>query len=259
MARTREQWNAVIDDYAILAGLSTSAVADWKLLRDTVVTIAMWFEINIFSLFKADIDDTLNRKQFGTLPWYVEMCKEFQSGDSLAVVNGIVGYDPIDATHRIVTQASAKELDGTVVLKVAKTVNGDIAALSGGELSDFKNYAHARRSPGVKTNIYSYPPNLVKYTGSYLFDTLYDNEDVDELVMQAITAFRDNFRFDATLYMSELQADIKNVAGVVDVNIEASVWDAANALWMPIQGHADLDAGYFNWDNASGLTPNPAP
>jgi hypothetical protein len=153
MTRTREQWNAEIDAYAAVAGLSASAVADWKVLRDLCVSIAMFFEV-ILDLFKNDVNDVLNRKQFGSLFWYVQISKEFQSGDSLSVVDGIVGYDPVNETHRIVTQASAKETpDGVLVLKVAKTVANILTPLSGGELSDFKDYIHERRSPGVKTTI----------------------------------------------------------------------------------------------------------
>jgi hypothetical protein len=259
MTRTREQWNAEIDAYAAVAGLSASAVADWKVLRDLCVSIAMFFEV-ILDLFKNDVNDVLNRKQFGSLFWYVQISKEFQSGDSLSVVDGIVGYDPVNETHRIVTQASAKETpDGVLVLKVAKTVANILTPLSGGELSDFKDYIHERRSPGVKTTIDSLPPDLVKYSGDYLYDTLYDNAQVDAAVQDAILSFRNNFRFDAVFYVSELIAVISNVPGVVSVNVSVSQWDVQNAAWLPFTNSAELTAGYFNWDNTSSLTPNPAP
>lgn len=256
--RTRAEWNVVIDDYAAAAGLSASAVADWKVLRDLVVSIAMVFE-NIFDLFKSDVESTLNLKQFGTLQWYRAICFEWQSGDSLTVVNGIVGYDPVDVTHRVVTQASAREVDGVVVLKVAKTTGGNLAALSGGELGDFKDYIHARRSPGVKTNITSGDPNGVRYTGTYLYDTLYDNDAVDAAVQAALVGFRDGFRFDAVLYVSELVAAVSVVPGVVDVVLVVEVYDDVNAVWVAVVGSAELSAGYFNWDNASALVASPAP
>jgi len=259
MPRTREQWNAEIDAYAAVAGLSASAVADWKILRDLCISIAMLFE-TILDLFKSDVNDTLSKKQFGTLFWYVEVSKEFQSGDSLSVVDGIVAYDPIDASHRIVTQASAKESDdGTLTLKVAKTVAGDLAPLSTTELSGFKDYIHERRSPGVKTTIDSLPADRVKYSGEYLYDTLYDKDDVDDAVQVAIKSFRDTFRFDAIFYISEFVTAVSNVPGVVSVTTSVDVWNTLNLTWVPVVVSAELPAGYFNWDNTSSLQANPAP
>lgn len=258
MARTRDQWNTDIDAYAAVMGLSTSAVAEWKLLRDLCVSIAMFFE-NIFELFKSDVDDTLNKKQFGSLFWYIATAKEFQEGDNLSVSNGIVGYDPVDITHRIITQASAREtVDGIVLLKVAKTANGDLVALSNTELDDFKSYMAARRSPGVKLDINSKDPDLVKYIVHALYDPLYDKDTVDTGLMTALLSFRDNFRFDAVFYTSELIQRLSEVAGVVSIDLDAFLWDNQALTFNPIGVSEILPSGYFNWSNSSSLSNAPA-
>lgn len=254
MARTREEWNAEIDAYAAVAGLSASASAAWKVLRDLCVSIAMFFE-TILSLFQSDVDDTLTLKQFGSLYWYVVISKAFQEGDDLTVVNGIVGYDPVDETHRIVTQASAKEGDdGVLALKVAKTVSGSLVKLSSGELDDFKAYMQARKSPGVKLNINSKDPDSVKYIIAALYDPLYDNDNVQAGLDAALLDFRDNFRFDATLYMSELVAALSAVPGVVSVDVQLWVWDTLTLSYVPVVLSTELGAGYFNWSNSSSLS-----
>lgn len=258
MARTRDEWNADIDAYATAAGLSASAVAAWKSLRDLCVSIAMFFE-SILELLQGDVDDTLSLKQFGTIYWYVAVAKEFQEGDDLVVTNGIVGYDPVDATHCIVTQASAKEGDdGVVALKVAKTVGASLAALSSGELDDFKAYMKARKSPGVKLNINSNDPDSVKYVIQALYDPLYDNNNVEDGLYAALDAFRDSFRFDATLYVSEVVAALSAVAGVVSVDVQLWVWDTLTLSYVPVSVSTELAAGYFNWSNSSSLGLNVA-
>lgn len=253
MARTRVEWNAEIDAYAAVVGLSSSAVADWKVLRDLCVSIAMGVE-GVLDLFKTDVDYELSTKQFGTLLWYVAISKLFQSGDSLVVDNGIVKYDPVDVTHYIVTQASAKETeDGVLVLKVAKTVGTSLAALDSGELDDFKNYIKARRAPGVRMNITSGAPNVVKYSAQVLFDPLHDNDEVLAGLNAALLAFRDGFRFDAVLYVSELVAVLSDVPGVVSVDLGVSWLNPDTVTYEPVGVSVELPSGYFNWSNASVL------
>ncbi len=255
MARTRTEWNSEIDTYAAAAGLSNSAVAAWKVLRDLCVSIAMFFE-SILELFKTDVNDTLTLKQFGTLYWYVSVAKEFQEGDDLSVVNGIVGYETENEDHRIVSQASAKESeDGVLALKVAKTVGTELAALSTAELDDFRAYMAARKSPGVRLNISSSPPDTVKYIINVLYDPLYDYDNVESGLNAALGAFRDNFRFDATLYESELVAALSAVSGVVSLDVQLWVWDTLTLGYLPITVSAELGAGYFNWSNSSSLVP----
>lgn len=253
MARTRTEWNAEIDAYAAVVGLSSSAVAEWKVLRDLCVSIAMFFE-TILELFKSDVDDTLSLKQFGSLYWYVVMAKEFQEGDDLVVNDGIVGYDPVDETHRIVTQASARETEeGYLVLKVAKTVSENLVALSSGELDDFKAYIAARKSPGVKVDVYSEAPDTVKYIIAAKYDPLYDNDNVLAGLDGALASFRNNFRFDAVLYVSELVTALSEVPGILSIDLRVWLWDTAAVTYKEIIVNGDLPAGYFNWSNSSSL------
>lgn len=255
--RTREQWNTEIDAYAGVAGLSLSAVAAWKLLRDLCVSIAMFFE-GILDIFRKDVDHQLATKQFGALYWYVAMAKEFQEGDSLTVDNGIVKYDPVNETHRIVTQASARETtDGILVLKVAKTVAGELEALSSTELGDFRNYVAARRSPGVRMSIASIAPDIVKYAIYARFDPLYDHDEVENGLETALLYFRDNFRFDAVLYVSELVAALSDVPGVISIDLSLCLWNTETLAFDAISVSKELPAGYFNWNNTNILSVLP--
>jgi hypothetical protein len=255
MARTREQWNSEINAWATTAGYSPSAVAEWKFLRDLVVSIAILIE-GIFEMFKKDVEDTLAKKQPGTIFQYVDVAKEFQFGDNLTVINGKPQYVPVDISHRIITHASAREsgTDNILFIKVAKTVANVLTALSGGELSAFQVYMEAKRAPGTYLNVSSQAPDLVKYTLTGSFDPLYTQANIQSGVDGALQAFRDTFRFDGVFYVSELIEILNAVPGFV-LNTWVIEWfDTTNAVWVTFNNSQALDAGYFNWDGGSGIS-----
>lgn len=251
MARTREQWNDLVTGYA--TGWSSSAVAEWKLLRDMAVTIAIFFE-GILEFFKADVENTLANKQAGTLPWIASKMKEFQNGDSLTVTQeGIVKYAVTDVSKRIITQVSVSENEiGTVVIKLAKTSGGLKTKLTNEELSAARNYAEAILSPGVERSISSLDANVVTYHLTAYFDPAYDATALNTTLQQTFMNFRDHFDFGGTFVKSQLEKELSSVPGIRDIQltIDMNLGESVPATKVT------LPSGYFNWDAGSTITMN---
>ena len=110
--KSRQYWEGVVDAEGVLKGLSPSAVAEWKLFRDTGIAIAMASE-SIQVINKTDVETNNDNKQYGTIPWWIAIAKEFQNGDSWIVdENGRGKYELIDPAKQIVKYVSAIEESG---------------------------------------------------------------------------------------------------------------------------------------------------
>ena len=261
MARTRTQWETIIA--GALPAASTSSVAEWKLFRDMVITITMLFE-SILEIFKSDVTAYIDGKQPGSVQWYRSICLQFQNGDSLQVVNGIVGYATINPANQIIKLVSVKEKDEEVLsIKVCKQVSGVNTALSGGELTNFKNYIKARKFPGTKTAVYSNSSDTVAWQLTGTYDPMVDYTTLCNNIYAALAAFMDSLSFeDGMLYYSKLYDAINDVTGMLSVNLTVNLSLSDGTSVSGFTGAIELPAGYFNYDSLSSsniisLTPAP--
>lgn len=265
MARTRAQWEALIESNEILASLTGSAVAEWLEIRRFVITIAMAIEY-ITDMFKADVNDTIYKSKVGLITWWPFMIKQFQYGDSLTVINGVPQYTVIDATKQIVTHVAVNEiipssdLPGAMIvleIKVAKTVAGLLAQLDNTELTALKVYAKQRRPPGVSINIISRPADSVKHTTTIKYDGAYSLTDIQTAVDAALLDFRDNYvQFeDGMFYKSQLIARLRDIPGVISVVtiIDMSLNSGTQTVTNLVEEQV-LPAGYFVWDATSSTS-----
>ncbi|MEG1464808.1 MAG: hypothetical protein RSC11_07920, partial [Mucinivorans sp.] len=91
----------------LLAGhptLSTSAVAEWRLLTWVVAVAIHTFEV-VLDMFRAQIDAVADKITPGTVRWYVEQCKRFQNGHELKFdpQTAQLYYEHDDPSARIVS------------------------------------------------------------------------------------------------------------------------------------------------------------
>lgn len=259
MAKTREEWNALIEAEATAAGLSASTVADWLLLRDLVVYIAMIFE-KILELFIQDVEYALANKHAGTLRQLPAIIRAFQLGHDLVVdANGKMGYAEIDEEAQIITQVSVKKTKGQVIIKVAKTVDDVTVQLEASELAELQDYLDEYIACGVDWTLNSLPNDTVKYILDIEFDTLYNRTVLLENVADALEAFRLSFPFNAVFYKSQLIAAIRAVPGVVSVvlRIDMTLDDGATTI-TDLAEKQELPAGYFLYDEDSTITATAA-
>ena len=248
--RTRADWEAIITSSAASNGLtlSSSSVAEWKLWRDLIITIAMVLD-GIYSIFTKETSEYLAKEQHGGLYWYGKIAKEFQYGDSLIVNDGILGYSPVNTAHQIVTQVSVKEIDDEVlVMKVAKTVSGVFTPLASGEFTSFSSYISKRKLPGTKINLHTLAGDLVYLDGQLYYDPLVDPSTLQTELFNALDVFRVNFGFDDILFRSALIEVLMSVPGIVGIGV-MDIFVGGNYL----DTYMELPSGYFNIDNSSLL------
>lgn len=240
--------------------MSGSAAAEWLLLRDLVVTIAMFFEA-IIELFKSDVDNALATKQPGSLPWYPVMISEFQYGHTLLVDDeGRLYYETIDEAARIITQRAIKEEDdGFLRIKVAKEDAGETVQLTLDERNAFNDYLEARMPPGVSYSATSLPADEVKYTMTIKYDALYNKTSLLAAVDVVLDEFRTGIAFPAIFYKSQLIAAVRAVPGVVSVVVQIDmVLDNGTVTVTNLPEERELPAGYFIWDATSTITATAA-
>jgi hypothetical protein len=253
--RTRAQWETEINGSATTNGLtlSSSGTAEWKLWRDLTITIAMFLE-GIFSIFKSEVDNHLAQEQHGGIYWYGQIAKEFQYGDSLTVVDGIVQYVPVNVSHRLVTQVSVKEVnDDVLVMKVAKG-SGSIVKLTGPEFTAFKSYITKRKLPGTKINMYTLDGNSLYIDNQIFYDPLVDPANLQTEIFAALDEFAANFEFDDMLYRSAIVAVIMGVPGVVGMSYLGLEID-----YVSFGDYVELSSGYFTIDPLSTFSLSIAP
>ena len=258
MARTRTDWNNLIDTAALANGisLSTSGSAEWKLWRDLIVTIAMLLE-GIWLLFAKETDNYISSKQHGSLYWYAKTAKEFQYGDSLTIVDGIPSYVPVVPANRIVGIACVREVDEELtVLKVAANSGGSYVALTAPQLTAFKSYFVKRGIPGSKLNIFTANGDTLYLDGVFYYDPLVDPSNIETNMFAQLEVLKANFNStsDDILYRSSIVNAILNVPGIVaigtlDLQLNGDSFDVS----------VELPAGYFNVDPSSVFVIEPAP
>ena len=259
--KTRADWEAAVQAQITPLGLSSSAVADWKLLRDMIITLAMLLEA-IWLIFKGEVTDALENKQPGGLYWYKDVSKDYQHSDSLQVVNGVVGYAVIDPAKQIVTQVSAKEILGDVLaLKVAKTNSGTglNEPLSATELAGFRSYINARRLPGTRINAVSLSPDTVAYQIQVFHRAGFAPATLQTDCTAALNAMRASAPFDGLLWESDFVDVLKNVAGVAGVNVVSIAVTPSGGTTTLLQTSAELQAGYYVFSVGSSLLITAAP
>lgn len=258
MARTRAEWNAEVDSEAAIQGLSASAEAEWRGLRDLVITLVMLIEA-IINFFKTDIDNALATKQPGSITWYPLMIKEFQYGYTLSKSDtGLLYYETIDTAAQIITQVAAKEGDdGFIRFKVAKEVAGETVQLTMDERNALSDYLDVRMPPGVEYTATSLPADIAKYIMTIKYNTLYNKTALLASVEVALDEFRKNIYFpEAIFYKSQLIAAVKAVPGVVSVVVQVDmVLDDGDTIITNLAEEQELPAGYFVWDDSSTITP----
>lgn len=256
MAKTRAEWNTIIANNVAIVDLSESTAAEWLMFRNMVVTVAMVLE-TIFELFQTEVNEALASKQPWSLPSWPALVKSFQYGDDLVVTDGVVAYAEVDTDAQIVTQASVKETeDGILQIKVAKDdVDGTKIQLTNAELTALTNYIKSRRPPGVAVSVMSNPADVVKYTLTVRYDSGYNKATVQENIVAALDEYRNDLPFNAVFYKSKVIDIVHNVAGVrsvvvrIDMTLKGGTETVSNLSELK-----ELPAGYFNWDDTSGIT-----
>lgn len=244
---------------------STSAFAEWK-LWSAIFAKAIWIFEGIMDAFKEQIQETITAKQPGTFEWYYEKILEFQGttdelgtcqGDNLVVKNGLLEYETVDETRRIVTKASLSAASSVLSVKAAKdsTTPGDFQELTASEKLAFGLYLDNIKYPGTEITVISLAPDKIKYSLQIVYDPAYTTTTIQANVEAALLTYRASLGFAARVYPAKIVEAITKCTGVVSVKINLiQGWSVTSGVFDDIDLTYDLVAGYFNWDVASVMT-----
>lgn len=248
-------YNEAITDVDLALTNSPSNTALWNLWADLFAYIS-WMLHSIWTIYEQRLKTAALAAIPHTAYWYSLKAKEFQLGDNLDATEGIVVYPVIDVLKQIVTASAVKEINGSLVLKVAKGTT-TLEPLSTSELAAFQGYINAVRDAGVNILIVSQNPDLLKVEIAIYYNPIIPIATLTANVEAAVNSYINNLPFDGVFRRTKLIDAIQIVEGVVDVKItvcEASTNYIVTPNFVPIDVFYETVAGYMNIDSNFPLT-----
>lgn len=259
MARTVKE---IQDSIAValherFANLSTSAVAEWRLIAYVAAVAINTFEV-IMDRFRIEMEDKTMQITPGTIRWYAEMCRRFQNGHSLKFdpVTAMYYYPTNDPTARIASIVAIADRNAQLSIKVAKlNAEGAVKPFTSDELQNFTGYIETIHVVGTKYAIISTTPDLVRYNIEVFYDPIQPKTTMESRVKEALESFKSSIGFDGTLYSQQLIDAVLHCDGVLTVNtISLKRKGATEADFTAVGPWSELHSGYFDYDKDCALT-----
>ena len=252
---------------------STSKVAIWR-LKFWVIAVAIFIHESLFDQHVTEVEDRAKEITPGVTPWYVSEAKDFQLGDEFVFNEDTRVFEYEDTTSaeaiakQIIEQASARDVNTVVTLKVAKDDgSGGLEKLTASEKTAFEAYLTQFKIAGTKTFVISDDPDLLKLAYTIQFDPLVLKvdgtliEDATSPVQEAIDAYIEGLPFDSTFRVQDLTDAIQSARGVVNAvaDVVATKFAALtfeDILAVPTQDNLP-NAGYYATDPSPIIIATP--
>jgi hypothetical protein len=273
MARTvNEIYTSIItakESESDLSGLtSDSNRAIWRLWAFITASCIAIFE-QIMDVYVSTIETFVSKSPSASTLWIQDKMFKFQydatNPQIVQLVDLAPQYPVVDATKRIITACSVTSgISNVVNVKIAKS--NPYEALTSPELSAAQSYINTIGIAGITYTCISldadkiYIDAEVYYTGQY-------SAIIQDSVITALNDYLQTLsltNFDGSIKMSDLEAVIRNVAGVTDVvmnNVKAREDAVVFALGTDlilnntlIQKSYASKAGYIVQETTSGQT-----
>lgn len=261
--RIVELYNEIVEEViadSTLADLnSPSNVAIWR-SWSFITAMNIWMHEFNWIRYRVHLEDAVRFAQSHNTFWYHQRALEYQHGDSVTVVNGVVKYDPIVPANRIIAAASVTENNGNLTIKVATEVGGVLTALSGPELTGFSDYVNAFQDAGVVINKVSQNPDVLRFVGDIYYDPSKTSLGTFQPALEAaVTAYVQSLDFQGQFRRIHLVDAMQAVTGFVDVkfnDLAASIAYVSSPQFTAIDLSYNAVAGYMNIDGNYPLADN---
>ncbi len=209
--------NSVLDDHQTLLNdlTSTSKVAIWRLFM-WIISVAIWIHETLWDLFRKEVEDKIDNDRTHVAKWYQKQSLKFQYGDELVWKDNLFQYETYNEEKLIVKHAAVEERNGFVIIKVATEKNGEKRKLDyepdTNHVQAFKHYWEKHKDAGVRINVISANPDLLKLKYKIHYDpmvmkpdgTLISNPD-SRPVDDAINAYLDHLEFDGYFNLTKCE------------------------------------------------------
>lgn len=246
MARTENE--IILEMGPLPDGLADAPNTELSGWRKTAAKVVRMFEL-LFENFEKKIDGTLSAKQYGSRNWYKITAMAFQLGDTLLIdENGAQYYELIDPEKQIIAQCSVTSSPGTIRLKVAKSVDGNLTYLTNEELQEFTQYMLGRMPFGIDLVVVSGAADHISISADvYVSDTVSPSEAMQQ-ISSSLIAYRDSISFEGLVVISDVYAALSGSDSVVSCNVKSLKWKAPE--WSDLYTEIiqqEMYAGYFNY------------
>lgn len=238
---------------------STSKTAIWRQIA-YVVAASIWAMEKLFDAMKVEVSTELDTRQTHNLYWYANVAKAFQFGYSLPPDGD--SYEVIDDAAQIVTQASVTDTNGTLIMKIAKELNGALVPLSDLEFVPFQQYIFRRKDAGVKIAFINTVGDDLRLVMNIFYDPLVLDQNgillsdgVTEPAKVTIRNFIRNLPFDGEFIPAHLVDALQATEGIDIPDILTCDTKYATNDWQGVNGKVVPNAGYLNISD-SNLTLN---
>jgi hypothetical protein len=146
----------------------------------------------------------------------------------------------------------------TLVIKIAKIVSDVITKLTDDEMLAFSDYMKLIKIVGTHLQLVSNDADVILYTITVVYNPEVPQTTVQANILAALDAFKSNYGFDPTFYRSSFEDAVKSAAGVVAVGVTTLTGTPNGGSPTAITLGYELQAGYFNYDETSSITLQPA-
>ncbi len=180
-------------------------------------------------------------------------------------------YLVVDSSLRIITACAVlSNVSNEVIVKVAKTVTGSLAALDSDQLTAAQAYINTCGDAGVQYQVQSKDPDRIMIQADIYYSGQYSS--ISANVITSLVSFLQNLsltNFDGAIRLTDIESTIKSVSGVTDVvlkNVKARGSDTSfnsgvylvsnkttiQRQWNTIAGYCDQETT-TEYDFASTL------
>ena len=210
----------------------------------------------LMDVLKAAIETQVSQAAAASPLWIQAQMFNFQYSATnpqiLQLINTVPAYPIVDPTLRIITGCSVSSLTpNEVTIKVAKS--DPFVALTSGEINAAQGYINLIGTAGIKYTIVSQAADTLDINANIYYQGQYSSI-IQTNVLAAIDLFLQNAsitNFDGSIKLSEIEATILNVQGVIDVellNMQATAYGgspipliasklALTRQWFPVAGY----------------------
>ena len=270
---------------AINASIISTLSANFSAVGITIDTVN-WSRRNIIRLFcysfaiciayveqlmdslQSSLETTASKTPSASQLWVQAKMFLFQYSSTnpqvVHLIDMLPQYIIVDPTLRIITAcAVSSDVSNEVVVKVAKTVTGSLAALASDELTAAQAYINTIGDAGVQYQVQSKDPDRIMINADIYYSGQYSS--ISANVITALVSFLQNLsltNFDGAIKITDLESTIKSVSGVSDVvlknvKVRGASTDFASGIYLvsnntTIQRQWNTIAGYCDQENTSG-------
>lgn len=208
---------------------SDSKVSIFNGIAWTVAAAIYSFE-TIMDVFTVDMNNALQERINGTPSYYVNSLLKYQHGDKLKIrEDGLgFGYEKVDESKRIVTQASYQEdsneqsLDTKLILKVATGTNGKLSPLTSDQLMMVTSYVNQIKFAGTTIEVVSRKGDIIIPRLTVYHDGALPEETMRSNIDNALNSFIMETKFNSAIYVSNIVNCLMSIEHVTDVYMDVN-------------------------------------